>query len=1162
VFLKSLTLKGFKSFADKTTLEFEPGVCVVVGPNGSGKSNVVDSVAWVLGAQGARALRGAKMDDVIFAGTADRPALGRAEVSLTIDNTSGLLPIEFSEVTITRTLFRTGDSEYMINGAPCRLLDIQELLSDTGIGRQQHVIVGQGQLDSVLNARPEERRAIIEEAAGILKFRKRREKAQRRLEATEGNLLRLSDLLREVRRQLRPLERQADAARRHDGLAAELQGISLHLAGRELETLRTREERRRAQRGDLGDQEREVRVRLRGLDTDVLDAERAIAIPGDDDVADMLTRAEALRERARGLANLVAERQRGFDRELAAVADEGVVETLVAEAASLREQLAAVDADFATLAPTRTEVEAVEARLAELGAGGSASEAEAAQLEARRDLEQLEQREAVLGSELATVRDQLAAVARELYALSPQMAEADAAEADAARVRTDLDAHAQVAPEMGPEAQARRVAEERVHDGDARLRETEADATRWRARADTLRAALDAAHTAAGGDAIVGQVDGVVGPLVDHVEIDSGAEIAVAAALGDALNAIVVQGDRAARDAIERLKRGDEKALLLVIGANGGGAQGVLAPPGTRPLGTCVRGTRPGLDRVLANLLAPFVLVEGGWAAALDVALADPGVVAVTPEGDRFGGHSIWRAGPPGSSVVTPAALAEADAAASAAEAARDDAIARVEHARHELASARRAELLATERERARRSELERLTARAAQLRRDVEVKSASLEERQTTLRNRLVGLEAERDTQPEALTALRARLSETAAAAEQAKGRRTEVDRLRVQAARLRQDYEVRGAAVEERRNVLAQRLTEVDARLAARPDEEAKARARRSHLERRRYAATEIADRLAARSGAIEQLAERLRKRRQEQSDAAREAGRRLDGLRSERTTAEKQLGELRERVNRLEIEEAEVRLRLEQAVERIRHDFDCEPDAALAAPAPEVTEGITLSARARELERELRLMGPVNPLALSEYEALVERHEFLQQQLDDVKNTRRELTRVIKAVDEEIVTVFESAFADVAGHFSELFSLLFPGGSGRLVLTEPHDMLNTGIEMEARPSGKTVRRLSLLSGGERSLAALAYLFSVFRARPSPFYLMDEVEAALDDVNLHRFLDLLHEFRNEAQLLVVSHQKRTMEAADVLYGVSMPPGGSSRVVSQRIRDIQFEDV
>ncbi len=359
----------------------------------------------------------------------------------------------------------------------------------------------------------------------------------------------------------------------------------------------------------------------------------------------------------------------------------------------------------------------------------------------------------------------------------------------------------------------------------------------------------------------------------------------------------------------------------------------------------------------------------------------------------------------------------------------------------------------------------------------------------------------------------------------------------------------------------MLQQRLAEVEARLAARPDEEAAARARRSELERKQHAIAEIAGRLQERARTIEDLAERLRRRRQEQSDAARAAGKRLDGLRSARRESERALTEVRERIGRLEVEEAEVRLRIEQAIERLRHDYDCEADVAIAAPAPEIPDGITASARARELERELRLMGPVNPLALTEYEALVERHEFLQQQLDDVKNTRRELTRVIKAVDEEIVTVFEAAFADVARHFSELFAMLFPGGSGRLVLTEPHDMLNTGIEVEARPSGKMLRRLSLLSGGERSLAALAYLFSVFRARPSPFYLMDEVEAALDDVNLHRFLDLVHEFRNEAQLLVVSHQKRTMEAADVLYGVSMPPGGSSRVVSQRVRDIVFED-
>ncbi len=347
MFLKALTLRGFKSFADKTVLEFEPGVMVVVGPNGSGKSNLVDAVAWVLGAQGPRTLRGGKMDDVIFAGTPDRPALGRAEVSLTIDNSSGMLPIEFSEVTITRTLFRNGDSEYAINSAPCRLLDIQELLSDTGIGRQQHVIVGQGQLDAVLNSRPEDRRAVIEEAAGVLKYRKRRERAERRLESTEGNLLRLNDLLREVRRGLAPLQKQADAARRHDGLVAELRSIRLHLVGHELAGLQAKTERLRDQATDLARSEAVVQARLRELDIAVLDAERALTDAGHGDVADALVRVESMRERARGLQALLAEKRRGLERELAAAADEGVVETLVADAGALRAELAAVEQDAA-----------------------------------------------------------------------------------------------------------------------------------------------------------------------------------------------------------------------------------------------------------------------------------------------------------------------------------------------------------------------------------------------------------------------------------------------------------------------------------------------------------------------------------------------------------------------------------------------------------------------------------------------------------------------------------------------------------------------------------------------------------------------------------------------------------------------------------------------
>jgi chromosome segregation protein len=1181
VFLRSLTLKGFKSFADKTTLDFEPGVCVVVGPNGSGKSNIVDSVAWVLGAQGARALRGGKMDDVIFAGTAERPALGRAEVALTIDNTAGMLPIEFSEVTITRTLFRTGESEYMINGAPCRLLDIQDLLSDTGIGRQQHVIVGQGQLDAVLNARPEDRRAIIEEAAGILKFRKRREKAQRRLEATEGNLLRLTDLLREVRRQLRPLERQADAARRHDGIVGELRSITLHLAGREIDRLRTREQRRVDARQDLAHTEQDLRVRLHALDDEVGLAERALAVPGGDDVADVLARTEALRERSRGLTNLVAERRRGLERELAAVADEGVVETLVAEAARTREQLHAVDVDAASLAPLRADAEAAETHAAQLRAANEGAfatgelpaarrrrDAETELAEAQRNVDQADAHADAIARDLGQLRHELAQVDAELSTIEPDRTEATDVEHAAARLRAEVDARSAITPGLTDESRALRAAEDALQHADAEWRRTLADASRWRARAETLALALADTPSAADTPAL----DGMIGRLFDHIDIDADAEVAVAAALGEALHATVIEGDAAARAAVSHLKSADVSASLLVVGATDGTPVLAAVPPGARRLASCVRSTHPGLDRLLTRLLAPFVLVDQGWAAALDICLASPDLIAVTRDGDRFGGPSPWRAGPPATSAVTPATLDDAREQAHAAERASDEAAQAVETQRRRLAAARRAELVATETDRQRRQQLDALSKQAADMRRTVDVRAASLDERHASLTRRIDELIASQPTDPAARDAAAARARSAvfalddaraaeAAATEQLAATRAAVEAASAHAAQLRHQLEIKSAAVAERRSGLATRLGEFEARLAARPDEEARARARRAQLERKRDAIDGLAARLAGRATEAERLADRLRRRRQEQSDAARAAGVKLDALRTQRSEAEQSLAEVRERVGRLEIEEAELRLRLEQAVENVRREFDCEPDAAVAAPMPDVADGTTLSARARELERELRLMGPINPLALSEFEALVERHEFLAQQLDDVRNTRRELARVIKAVDEEIVNVFDSAFADVARHFSELFAMLFPGGSGRVVLTDPHDLLNTGIEMEARPSGKTVRRLSLLSGGERSLTALAYLFAVFRARPSPFYLMDEVEAALDDVNLHRFLDLVHEFRDEAQLLIVSHQKRTMEAADVLYGVSMAPGGSSRVVSQRIRDLQLEE-
>jgi chromosome segregation protein len=371
---------------------------------------------------------------------------------------------------------------------------------------------------------------------------------------------------------------------------------------------------------------------------------------------------------------------------------------------------------------------------------------------------------------------------------------------------------------------------------------------------------------------------------------------------------------------------------------------------------------------------------------------------------------------------------------------------------------------------------------------------------------------------------------------------------------AAMRTDLEVRSMQISSRRQLHERRLAEIDQRLAHLDQQRREAEARRVELDRRAVVTDRLISFVTQRTEEIERVLVDLRERRKRQSDAVKEVTLELDTLRRDRSGAERELAELRERQQRTEIEEAETRLRLETAVETLRRELEVEPDVAMASECPELPDATNPKARIRELERELKLMGPINPLALQEFEELRERHDFIAQQLADVKDTRRELQKIIKAIDEEIVNVFAAAFADVSQNFVDLFATLFPGGKGGLRLTEPDNLLETGIEVEAKPSGKNVKKLSLLSGGERSLTALAFLFAVFRSRPSPFYVMDEVEAALDDVNLHRFLDLVGEFRNEAQLIIVSHQKRTMEAADCLYGVTMQPGGSSRVVSEKV--------
>ena len=866
MFLKSLTLKGFKSFAETTTLELEPGVTVVVGPNGSGKSNVVDAIGWVLGAQAPSAVRSQKMDDVIFAGTAKRPALGRAEVSLTIDNSAGLLPLEFSEVTLTRTLFRTGESDYAINGVPCRLLDIQDLLSDTGVGRQQHVIVSQGQIDAVLNARPEDRRLILEEAAGVLKFRKRKEKAERRLAATEGNLTRLQDLLREVRRQLRPLERQAEAARRHGDVVAELRALKVFLAGRQIGTLQRRLADSGAARTEQTEQTERLRGRLAELDSGVLAAEADLGRSGGDDIGDALSRFESLAREGQGVRAVLTERRRGIERERSAFVDQAVVASLETDAARLTAELADCETARVALEPRAAEI-------------------------ARADR--------------------------------------DLAEARAIRI----DAEAQV----GRAEEGRRFADAEQH--------------AWAARAEALSLALDEDRRRAGLDRL-STIEGVVGSLIGLVEIDGGWELAVEAAAGEALGGVVVESVDAARAALDALARDDDLGAVVVALAERPPAP--PPPPLGEPVRRHVRTARTEIEPLLDSVLGQAVAVEGGWRAALDASVAHPHAIVVTLAGDRFSSFG-WRVGP-ASGGATYAALEEARRrAASASEAARR-AEATLLAARAALEQARQAEA--------------RAVPEVAALRRDVDVRTAGIDERAALLQRRLAEVDE--------------RLEGSVVARRDAEGRRVELDRMQLALDRLNE--------------VVADRLVTTE---------------------------TTLAD---------------LRERRRRQSDAQRAASARLEEIRRDRVETERTLEETRERASRSELAEAEVRLRLESAIESLRRDLEVEPDAAIGAPLPDLPEGVTPAARARDLERDLRLMGPINPLALEEFDALQERHEFLQAQLDDVKASRRDLARVIRAVDGEIVAVFAAAFADVSTNFELLFDTLFPGGRGRLRLTQP--------------------------------------------------------------------------------------------------------------------------
>jgi chromosome segregation protein len=1151
-------MKGFKSFADTTVLEFETGVTAVVGPNGSGKSNVVDAVTWVLGAQSTRALRSAKMDDVIFAGTTNRAALGRAEVTLTIDNGSGRLAIDGAEVTISRTLFRSGDSEYAINGVTCRLLDVQELLSDTGVGRQQHMIIGQGQLDSVLNSSSENRRAVIEEAAGVLKHRRRKERAERRLVATQENLERLGDLVREVRRQMRPLERQATSARTFSDVEAELRHARHALFLTRLNGFEARRRHVEELLTTSNASERTLRSELVTLDAQATSAAAEMASRREEMLASTLGTLQGLSERARGTLSVLQERERSLRMALIASADENVIATLEADAAKLVADLASLESEESELGLEREKLGEARASFTtheedfERAWASTSSEGDQAALKAARERIELLERS------LARLRESERRSTTRLADAQTKLSETSSSR-DALALEEDLarDALTSAKKERSDAERAAIDAERERVEADDALRDATDVAARTQARAEALARALDEI-SGSGGKAIIGKLEGVLGAFLDLIEIDDGWDRAVESAAGASVGAMIVDGRKSARAALEALRR--EGGAGLVLPVRDATVAAPSAPEGCTALRSLVRARRGAPEHVTRVLDALFsrAFVAPDWESGIDVALANPELVIVTREGDRFA-TSGWRVAS-GRALVTKSTVEEVTIAAREADLAIAPVRDRRDQADQSAVAARQRLNRATTSYAQAEAQLESIAREALRLRGvldDLDAEVATLLAEVAELNTQVAALEQEREALLAELPAIEANVASAGEKQRAMSEARASLESDRAEVDALATALSRREAQFAERRRLILQRQSEIESRLEGRNSERLEAASRRESLEFDLGVLERLAVMVTNAAADIRTSQEAMDSTYREQLEASRASAERLETIRRQRNDTERRLGEISDVIRHGEVERAELAVMVANLHEVIRRDLGLEPHEMGTLEEIEAPEGVSLEQLVAELEARIASLGPINPLALEELSALEIRYRELDEQVSDVRNARRELQEVLRALDEEIMSTFSSAVADVNEHFSTLVSMLFPGGQGRLLLTEPEDLLNTGVEIEVRPMGRNVRRISLLSGGERSMAALAFLFAVFRSRPSPFYLMDEVEAALDDVNLQRFLSLIDEFRHEAQLLIVTHQKRTMEAADALYGVTMVPGASSKVVSQRVNRV-----
>ncbi|MGD2101423.1 MAG: chromosome segregation protein SMC [Acidimicrobiia bacterium] len=1141
MYLKSLKLGGFKSFADRSRLEFRPGVTVVVGPNGSGKSNIVDALSWILGTQSTKTLRTTKMEDVIFAGTATRPALSRAEATLIVDNSDRMIDLDLDEVAITRRLYRDGSSDYELNGVGCRLLDITDLLSDSGVGRHQHVIIGQGEIGRVLNASPEEHRAVIEEAAGILKHRRRKERSERRLERTDEDMVRLQDLLGEIDRQMRPLRRQAKAAERYDGLKSEVIALRLYLGGRDLHELNRELTIAESEKSRLSEGVETDQKAIGALVSDLARLTDDAKSVGSDLERDTSAAAllETTIERLRRVASVAVERGRAIS---------GRREAAIERSADLNEQLESIARDLVEIetelrqkesAATRSETAfrrledeenaiATQNSLSPEGAlaavRGELSALESSISRDQREAGRVRHRLDVLEAQNAEGRDEIERINGEIREMDVSMSELSAEYFAASARRESLQ-------EVWSSAEANLET--------ARLARASSEA-----RLQAIQEALDGRFDPEARETAESSA-GALGSLTSQLDIPSGLEAAVSAALAPWSEAVAFEDPGSVQGAVEKIKArgGGSVSVVSSMAHSSAPACDVAADLGVDAL---VNRLGPNAHKGLARrLLGDVVLVEG-WGIGWSIVAKHANLRAVTPEGDIISVSGVRIADPEG------AGSAMLEAAEVALEAA-DTALARAESihtaAKRDFERSRDDERRSLEQ--VERSESAMAGASEAMVR--LEASARGLGEERDRLYDRLAALSDSIDSGEQQSAVLRARLeslegeeAQRLAVWEEMEERRVTIAAKREAARSDWQDAATAHRAVLERHRLLEDRRRVIESELGrARPGTPSEA-----DPVRLEQVASFARQAVGVLDGRIEELRDRQASLRT-QNDAVRSE---LDATREEHQTRTEKVAKATARISELDVTLTELRMRREAVIESISRDADADVEDALGAPRPDLPEDADLEEMLESGLIKLRRLGPINPLAAREYAELAERHEFLSTQMEDVMSSRAELRKVITALEEEIENRFDKAFTEVAAAYERYFDVLFPGGRGRIRLMDPDDA-QSGVLIDAQPLGKKVSQMTLLSGGERSLAALAFLFAIFEARPSPFYVLDEVEAALDDANLRRFLRIVDAFRQRAQLIIVTHQQQTMEAADVLYGVTMEPGGSSKVIRKEMR-------